>query len=228
MLEAYAAEVACLQESHQACSGPCSGPRQVSASPAACTLSTAQSLGINSCQQLPGSLACRIRSTHVSSEQQRAIHRRCDVGIPCNSGLATAAAAAVASAGAWVPGHRAAEAVTATMVREQNNGSAGEGANVKIFCGSGSSNSSAGWSKSTGDVHRSAGRPVVQHQARARAGNNSMSRLSEETGPAGGTAGKVLAPGQKRQALCELGPQRVKHSQKDMPAWTQSTDDSDF
>ena len=71
-------------------------------------------------------------------------------------------------------------------------------------------------------------RAAIQHQARARAGNNSMSRLREETGPAGGAAGKTLMPGQKRQALSELGPQRLKHSQKEMPAWTQGTDDSDF
>ena len=74
----------------------------------------------------------------------------------------------------------------------------------------------------------SAVRIAGQHQARARAGNNSMSRLSEETGPVGVAAGKLLIPGQKRHALSELGPQRVKHSQKEMPAWMQGTDDSDF
>ena len=40
-------------------------------------------------------------------------------------------------------------------------------------------------------------------------------------------AGNVSGSGQKRQALSELEPQRVKHSQKGTQAWTQWTTDSD-
>lgn len=225
MQEAYAAEVACLQKDHQACSGP----RQQPISPAAGALPAAQSPGLNSRQPLPGSLACQTRSTHIVSEQQRAIHQIRDVSMPCNGYLAAATAASAASTGPWVPGQGAAAAIAATREKAQSISSGGKVASVNLVCGYGSGNSSASSGKSTVAVCRSSAvRPAAQHQARARAGNNSMSRLSEEAGPAGRAASKVLTPGQKRQALCELGPQRMKHSQKDMPAWTQGTDDSDF
>ena len=127
-----------------------------------------------------------------------------------------------------MPGQGAAEAMAAPGTRAQNSGSDRRFGSVDIVHDSSSGDSFANSGRCAGGAAMSSmARPAGQHQAHARAGNNSMSRLSEETGPAGGAAGKVLAPGQKRQALSELGPQRVKHSQKEMPAWTQGTDDSD-
>ena len=149
--------------------------------------------------------------------------------MPCNSRTAVAAAAPFASGGARVSGQGAAGAVAASGTRAQSSGSDRRFGSMDVVHDSSSGDSFANGSRSAGGAAMSSMvRPAGQHQARARAGNNSMSRLSEETGPAGGAAGKVLTPGQKRQALSELGPHRVKHSQKEMPAWTQGTDDSDF
>lgn len=53
------------------------------------------------------------------------------------------------------------------------------------------------------------------------------SRLGEERQPAQSKPGNAVASGQKRQALSELRPQTVKHSQREQQAWTQCTDDSD-
>ncbi len=69
--------------------------------------------------------------------------------------------------------------------------------------------------------------PQQHSHAVARSGINGKSRLGEGTGHTGKVPNKAVATGQKRQALGELGPQRVKHSQKDVLAWTQCTDDSD-
>ena len=67
-----------------------------------------------------------------------------------------------------------------------------------------------------------------QHShAVARSGINGKSRLGEGTRHTGKGADRAGATGQKRQALDEIGPQRVKHSQKEVLAWTQCTDDSD-
>lgn len=149
--------------------------------------------------------------------------------MPCNSRTAVAAAAPVASGGARVSGQGAAGAVAASGTRAQSSGSDRRFGSMDVVHDSSSGDSFANGGRFAGGAAMgSVVRAAVQHQARARAGNNSMSRLREETGPAGGAAGKMLMPGQKRQALSELGPQRLKHSQKEMPAWTQGTDDSDF
>ena len=60
---------------------------------------------------------------------------------------------------------------------------------------------------------------------------NARTRLCKQSSPldnhAHEVAEKVLGSGQKRQALSELEPQRVKHNQKGTQAWTQWTTDSD-
>ena len=60
---------------------------------------------------------------------------------------------------------------------------------------------------------------------------NMKTRLCEQSSPvdnhAHEEARKVSGLGQKRQALSELEPQRLKHSQKGTQAWTQWTTDSD-
>ncbi len=69
--------------------------------------------------------------------------------------------------------------------------------------------------------------PQQHSHAVARSGINGKSRLGEGTRHTGKGADRGVATGQKRQALGELEPQRVKHSQKEVLAWTQCTDDSD-
>ena len=225
MLDAYAAEVASLQGSHLACLGL----RQQPASPAASTLPAAQSPWLDSRQPLPVSLGSQPCSARMESKHQQTIHQRSNLSMPCNDRTAVAAAAPTASAGARVPGQGPAEAVAASGTRPQSSSSDRRFGSVDVIHDSSSGDSFANGGRSAGGAAVSSmARPAGRHQARARAGNNSMSRLSEETGPVGGAAGKALIPGQKRQALSELGPQKVKHSQKEMPAWTQGTDDSDF
>lgn len=78
---------------------------------------------------------------------------------------------------------------------------------------------------SAGSVRSSA---AEQHlQKAARSGMPSKSWLGEQRGQPSQGAGKAVASGQKRQALSELKPQKVKHSQREQQAWTQCTDDSD-
>ena len=79
---------------------------------------------------------------------------------------------------------------------------------------------------SAGSVRSAAAQQQQQHVG-ARSGKNTKSRLGEEAGLSGKKAGKPGTPGQKRQALSELRPQKVKHSQREQQAWTQGTDDSD-
>ena len=76
-----------------------------------------------------------------------------------------------------------------------------------------------------GSVRASAGQQPVHPVIRS--GTTSKSRLGEETQPSRKGIGNAVASGQKRQALSELRPQMVKHSQREQQAWTQCTDDSD-
>jgi len=69
--------------------------------------------------------------------------------------------------------------------------------------------------------------PQQHSHAVARSGINSKSRLGEGIRHTGKGPNRAVASGQKRHALGELEPQRVKHSQKELLAWTQCTDDSD-
>ena len=78
---------------------------------------------------------------------------------------------------------------------------------------------------SAGSVRSAAAQQQVQKAARS--GLTSKSRLGEERGHPSKEAGVAAVSGQKRQALSELKPQKVKHSQREQQAWTQCTDDSD-
>ncbi len=78
---------------------------------------------------------------------------------------------------------------------------------------------------SAGSVPSAAAQQQVQKAAKS--GMPGKSRLGDVRGQPSKEAGKAVGSGQKRQALSELEPQKVKHSQREQQAWTQGTDDSD-
>lgn len=108
----------------------------------------------------------------------------------------------------------------------------GNFSNVSVVYDSASGRSSSSSGKSLQAKHRdSACSPAKQQQqqphAMARPAVHSKTRLGQEAGLADRPGSKVVAPGTKRQALSELEPQRVKHAQKELQAWTQCTEESD-
>ena len=146
MLDAYAAEVASLQGSHQACSSP----RQHLIGPAATALPAAQSSGLDIRQLLPGSLLDSLPAHTWIQSTSQAVHQRSDLSMPCNSRTAVAAAAPFASGGARVSGQGAAGAVAASGTRAQSSGSDRRFGSMDVVQDSSSGDSFANSGRSAG------------------------------------------------------------------------------